>query len=90
MKHKQGRALVLLYFAVVSGFAITFTYSINVAYAIFSGGWVRFEVNYFGEAWLELCLLIGCLLVQVYAMNSCYRKCAHQQRSYEVLEVIGC
>jgi len=92
MKHGQGRAYVLLYFAVVSGFAITFTYIINVAYAIYSGGWVRFNVNYYGEAWLELCLLAGCLATQVWAMNRCYKQALNRRTpvGYEVLEVIGC
>jgi hypothetical protein len=60
------------YLGVVSGFAITFTYSINVMYAMYSGGIVVFNVNWFGEMYLELMLLVGCMVLQVWNICQYY------------------
>lgn len=94
-----SKKIVLLYIAITSGFSITLCYTCNVVWAIKYGGTSRFVVNYYGEQWLELCLLILCLALQVWGIgllfskSSPYMECiryAPADGTYEVLEVIGC
>jgi len=59
MKYKD----VLFYFAGIGGWIIVFT---TVIWAFFNDYWYAFRINKYGEAWLDLIVIIGIMVFFTY------------------------